>query len=65
MNNENPQILVYITADKDRVLGGDPLTLFLPDENERKTCILDISKALRANVVQLKNGDYIIISSSD
>lgn len=63
MEYSSPQILVYITADENRVLGGDPLTLFIPDGNERQTCITDIAHALKANVVQLKNGDYMIISN--
>lgn len=65
MYKNNPQIFVYITADKERVLGGDPLTLYLPEENERKEIIVQISRALRADVVQLKNGDYLIIGNSD
>lgn len=63
MEFSSPQILVYITADENRVLGGDPLTLFIPDENERKNYITDMARALKANVVQFKNGDYMIISS--
>ncbi len=63
MSKKSSQILVYITTDDKRVLGGDPLTLLIQDEEERKTCINDISKALGANVVQLRNGDYMIISN--
>ncbi|HEX9059072.1 MAG TPA: hypothetical protein VF941_02740 [Clostridia bacterium] len=63
MEYTSPQILVYITADKDRVLGGDPLTLLMPEESEREDFIIDIARALRGDVVQLKNGDYMIISS--
>lgn len=63
MEHSNPQILVYITSDENRVLGGDPLTLFIPDGAERQTTITDIAHALKADVVQLKNGDYMIISN--
>lgn len=63
MEYSSPQILVYITTDENRVIGGDPLTLFIPDENERQGYIMEMSRALKANVVQLKNGDYMIISS--
>ncbi len=62
MAKENPQILVYITKNEKRVLGGDPLTLHMTDDQEIDNCIVDFIRALRANAVQLKNGDYIIIS---
>lgn len=58
------QILVYVTNDPDRVLSGDPLCLFIPDEKEKQQTLLDISRALRANVVQLKNGDYMIVNQA-
>lgn len=61
MEYSSPQILVYITADEKRILGGDPLALFIPDETERKAYIDDMARALRADVVQLRNGDYLIL----
>ncbi|GLC82708.1 capping complex subunit for YIEGIA [Lacrimispora brassicae] len=62
MGQSNPEILVYITDNKERIISGDPLTLYIPDLEERETCLTDLGKALRANVVQLKNGDHILIS---
>lgn len=59
------EILAYITADENRVLGGDPLTLLIKNVNEQKETVADLGRALRANVVQLKNGDYILITSSN
>lgn len=56
------QILVYITNNPDKIIGGDPLCLCIPDETEKQQTILDISRALRANVIQLKNGDYMIVN---
>ena len=55
-------ILVYITSDEKRVLSGEPLILLIKDENEQKKLTVEIARALRANVVQLSNGDYMIIS---
>jgi predicted transcriptional regulator len=55
-------ILVYITSNKEKVIGGNPLTLVINDVEEQKSLVREISIALKANVVQLKNGDYIIIS---
>lgn len=63
MAKNTPEILAYITSNENRVKIGNPLTLVIPDENERKVCVTDISRALKANVLQLKNGDYLIISS--
>lgn len=59
------EILAYITADEKRVLSGDPLTLLIKDGNEQKEMVTDLGRALRANVVQLKNGDYILITATD
>lgn len=62
MSKNQPEIMVYITTNRERVISGAPLTLFIEDENEKKVCIQDLELALRANVVQLKNGDYMLIS---
>lgn len=56
------EILVYITSDESRVLSGDPLTLLIKDPAEQKELVKDLGRALRANVVQLKNGDYMVIT---
>ena len=55
-------IVVYITAVEDRVLSGDPLTLLVKDQNDQKELTTDLALALRADVVQLKNGDYVLIT---
>lgn len=63
MGKNTPEIIAYITSDENRVKTGNPLTLVILDENERKSCVTDISKAIKGNVLQLKNGDYLIISA--
>lgn len=60
--SKNKKIVVYITADEKRVLGGDPLTLFVTDIKEQKQLTVEMGRALRADVVQLKNGDYMLIN---
>ncbi|MDD4715611.1 MAG: hypothetical protein PHT34_03545 [Oscillospiraceae bacterium] len=55
-------IVVYITADDKRVLGGDPLTLLVKDPNQKKEFTVELARALRADAVQLKSGDYILIT---
>jgi siroheme synthase len=55
------EILAYITMDKDRVIGGKALSLLAKDEEDQKTLTLDLAKALKADVAQLKSGDYIVL----
>jgi hypothetical protein len=55
------QILVYVTADDSRVLGGDPLTLLIKDAKEQQETVTALGRALHADVMQLKNGDYLVI----
>ena len=62
MGKSNPEIMVYITDNKERIISGDPLTIYIPDSKEREICLTDLGKALRADVVQLKNGDHVLIS---
>ena len=59
---KSPEILVYITANKERVLSGDPLTLLITDKAEAQQTLTDLGRALKADAVQLSNGDYILIS---
>ncbi len=63
MIRRSPEIMAFITADENIVKTGNPLTLLITDEVLRKKVVADICKALRADAVQLTNGDYLIISS--
>jgi len=54
-------ILAYVTLNKNRYLGGKPLTLLAENEEEQKMMTQDIAKALKADVSQMQNGDYLII----
>ncbi len=60
-NKPNYDILALITMNKDRILGGKQLTLLAQTVEEQKEMTQDIAKAMKADVVQLKNGDYLII----
>lgn len=55
------QILVYVTDNRERYLGGDPLTLFIEDARARQELLFPLAKALKADVIQLKNGDHLIV----
>jgi siroheme synthase len=57
----NYEILAYLTLEKDRVLTGKPLVLHAKNEEELKEMTADIAKALKGDVVQLKNKDYMVI----
>jgi sugar phosphate isomerase/epimerase len=55
------EILAYISLEKDRALNGNPLILVAKNVEEQKQMCLDIARALKAEVVQLHCGDYMII----
>lgn len=57
----NYEIIAYLTLAANRVGGGKALQIVAKDEEELKTTALDIAKAVKADVVQLKSGDVMII----
>ncbi|MEH7413834.1 hypothetical protein V7266_00920 [Neobacillus drentensis] len=57
----NYDVLALVTLNKDRILGGKQLTLLAGDEVEQKTMTADIAKALKADVVKMTSGDYLVI----
>ena len=59
--SDKAEIIAYITLNKDRVLGGNPLIILAKDVDEQKIICRDIAKAMKANVSQLNCGDYIVV----
>lgn len=57
----NYEILAFITTDKEKVLGGKPLSLLAKDEKDAEALTVDIAKAMKADVVQMKSGDFLIL----
>ncbi|PRX16667.1 hypothetical protein BX659_1626 [Orenia metallireducens] len=57
----NYQVLAYITTNKERILTGGTLNLFAKNKEEQQELTKDISKAMKADVVKLQCGDYLII----
>lgn len=57
----NYDIVAIITTDKDRLLGGKQLSLLAKDEEEGKKLTLEISRAMKADVVHLHTGDFLVI----
>ncbi|HGG0417156.1 hypothetical protein EXQ31_03625 [Clostridium botulinum] len=62
--NTGYEIIAYITLSKDRAQNGNPLILVASDLEEQKQLTEDISKAVKAEVVQLTCGDYMLISKT-
>lgn len=61
--DQSYKILAYLTANEERKIAGAPLFLKLKDEQELKDTTAEIAYALKADVVKLKNNDYLIISA--
>lgn len=55
------KILAYLTANKERKISGAPLFMTLKNDEELEETTLEIARALKADVVKLKNNDYMII----
>lgn len=54
-------ILAYVTTDKSRYLGGASLSLLAKDKEELVEISEAIAEAFLANILQLVNGDCLII----
>ncbi|MUV36364.1 hypothetical protein JNUCC1_00166 [Lentibacillus sp. JNUCC-1] len=54
-------ILAYITSVKERILASNCLSLLAENEQDAADMTKDIAKAMKADVVQLTNGDYMVI----
>lgn len=57
------EVYAIVTLNGDRIITGNPLALLAKDEEEQEMLTTTMAKALRANVVQLPNGDYLIFSA--
>lgn len=57
----NYEILAYITMNKNRYLGGNTLALLAESDEEIKHLTRDIAVAMKADVVKLSTGDYMVV----
>ncbi|MDC3414804.1 hypothetical protein NC797_14115 [Aquibacillus sp. 3ASR75-11] len=55
------KVLAYVTTNKDRVIASAGVALFATSEKDANEMTVDIAKGLKADVVQLTNGDYMVI----
>lgn len=55
------EIIAIITLQKERILCGNQLSMLAKDETEQEMMTADIAKAMKADVVKMKSGDYLVI----
>jgi hypothetical protein len=56
------EILAVITRHKDQLLAsGKALAYYAESEDIQKQMTTDIAKALKADITQLSNGDYLVL----
>ena len=55
------QILAIVTLQKERILGGTQLCLLAEDEEQQKRMTQDIAKAMKADTMKMKDGDYLVL----
>ena len=55
------EILLYITDCPDRVITGNPLALNMPNDEERQEFLEVLAETFEASVIQMKNGDHIVV----
>ncbi|WP_100401205.1 capping complex subunit for YIEGIA [Bacillus sp. FJAT-44742] len=64
MGNNGEQIkgiLAMVTTDKNRYLGGAPLSLLAKDQEELIDISNNLAEVFLADILELKSGDHIII----
>lgn len=55
------EIVLYATDCQDRVLAGNALALNLPNDGAREKKLELLAETLEASVLQMENGDHILI----
>lgn len=55
------EILLYVTDRPERVITGNPLTLNMPNNEDRQEFLDVLAETFEANVIQMKNGDHIMV----
>ena len=59
------EILLYVTDCSDRVLAGKALALNMPDDGARQQFLEVFAETFEANVLQMNNGDHIVVRRSE
>jgi hypothetical protein len=56
------EILAVITRHKDQLIdSGKAMAYYTESEDMQKQLTTDIAKALKADITQLSNGDYLVL----
>lgn len=55
------EIILYVTDCPDRVITGNPLSLNMPNDEDRQQFLEIFAETFEANVLQIKNGDHIVV----
>jgi len=55
------EIIMYVTDCPERVITGNPLALHMPNDEDRQEFLEMMAETFEAHVIQLKNGDHIVI----
>ncbi|MGI6576576.1 MAG: capping complex subunit for YIEGIA [Eubacteriales bacterium] len=55
------EILLYITDCPERVITGSPLVLNMQNDEERQQFLEMLAETFEASVLQMKNGDHIVV----
>ncbi|MDR6226788.1 capping complex subunit for YIEGIA [Desmospora profundinema] len=58
---EGKGIIAFVTTDKNRYLGGDPLALLAKDDEELTALTNAMARAFMADVLKLQTGDCVVI----
>lgn len=57
------EILLYVTDCPNRVIGGKPLALNMPNDQARQQFLEVLSESFGADVMQMQNGDHLLLKS--
>lgn len=57
------EILLYITDCPERVITGSRLALNMPNDEARQEFLSILAETLEAGVLQMQNGDHILVKT--
>ncbi|GEM_PF-1110169 len=55
------EILLYVTDCPERVITGNPLALNMPNDAARQEFLEVLAESFDASVLQMKNGDHLLV----
>ena len=58
------EILIYVTDCPERVITGNPLVLNMPNDTARQEFLDVLAESFDASVLQMKNGDHLLVKQT-